>query len=142
MNKQLLKEYVMQFVGTPYHYGGSNPMTGFDCSGLVMECLMAMGVFPYGTRLNAQMLHDHFIKEGKLGGKELGALAFYGKGPHGIDHVGMFLDDRYVIEAAGGTAQTTNLADAVQHNAFVKIRSFDYRHDFVESVLPNVMQGV
>jgi cell wall-associated NlpC family hydrolase len=139
MNKELMKQYALQFVGVPYHYGGSNPVGGIDCSGLVCEIFMAFGVFPFGTRLNAQMLHDRFMKDGSVGVRNLGALAFYGADETKIDHVGLFLDDTYIIEAAGGTATTITVQDAIAKNAFVKVRAYTYRKDFVRSILPTVM---
>lgn len=40
----------MQFLGTPYRWGGSSPSTGFDCSGLVMYVFSQVGVsLPHST---------------------------------------------------------------------------------------------
>src|SRR4051812_45469302 len=41
--KQALAE-AMRYLGTPYQWGGSNPQTGFDCSGLVQWAYAKAGV--------------------------------------------------------------------------------------------------
>jgi cell wall-associated NlpC family hydrolase len=37
-------EVASQFIGTPYHFGGASPQTGFDCSGLAQYAYAQSGV--------------------------------------------------------------------------------------------------
>lgn len=134
--QDILVKYALQFVGVPYKFGGSNPMDGIDCSGLINELYMAIGILPYGTRLSSGQLMEHFQGDGEIGNMEPGALAFYGPSEHAIDHVAMFIGGHLCIEAAGGSASTTTLAAAEQKNAFVKVRPHLYRRDFIKSVMP------
>jgi Cell wall-associated hydrolases (invasion-associated proteins) len=73
-------------LGLPYIWGGSNPLTGMDCSGYVQEILAAGGVDPKGDQ-TAQGLFDFFSTNGLIGAKGAGSLAFYGKSPKAITHV-------------------------------------------------------
>ena len=53
-----------QLLGNWYTWGGDNPLTGHDCSGYVCNYLKAIGLFPRGSRYNADMLfhsyRDHY----------------------------------------------------------------------------------
>ena len=37
-------DYIKRFIGRPYSWGGDDPMSGFDCSGLIHETLQAVGL--------------------------------------------------------------------------------------------------
>ena len=52
----------MQFVGTPYVWGGNNVMEGLDCSGYTQVILRAAGLDPKGDQ-TSQGLYDHFRTE-------------------------------------------------------------------------------
>jgi cell wall-associated NlpC family hydrolase len=131
-----LLQYALQFVGTPYLYGGSTPITGFDCSGLVGELMIAAGELPFNYRGNAQMLYDYFEKNGTVGAYGPGALAFYGVDTKHIDHVAFSLDGFIMVEAGGGKADTLTPAIAVSEHAFVKVRPLKYRKDFLCTIKP------
>lgn len=130
---ELLKAYALQFVGVPYMWGGSNPITGYDCSGLVQELLASCGIDPPGDQ-TAQGLYDHFSIVGTRE-KGCGALAFYGK-EKAIVHVGMMLDDYRIIEAGGGGSKTTSLQAAETQNAYVRIRHLHARLDLFAVIMP------
>jgi cell wall-associated NlpC family hydrolase len=127
-----LINYAMQFVGTPYKWGGSTH-DGIDCSGLVQELLMSVGMDPAGDQ-TAQVLYDYFkaspIERGP------GALVFYGKGPDSVSHVAMMIDEVRIIEAGGGGSQTLSRADAERDNAFVRVRPYNRRKDLVGIHMP------
>lgn len=115
----------------PYRWGGDDPLTGFDCSGLVIECLRSAGLLPREGDWTAAALREHFVGPGRT--REIlpprvppaGALVFWGS-PR-ITHVEIVwrhLDDHTVltIGAAGGGSTTVDAAAAERQNAFVKVR--------------------
>lgn len=136
MNLELLKAYAISLFGYVYHFGGDDPLSGFDCSGLACEFLRAAGVVPYNYRTNAQGLFELLKSKGIPCMPCKGALSFYGKSINEITHVGFCLDDVSMIEAGGGTAETINDEVASAHNAFVRMRPIRYRKDFLLTVMP------
>lgn len=135
---ELLKQYAISLVGTPYRWGGDDPLAGFDCSGLVIELLQSKGLLPHGYDNTAQGLYNHFTKEGMSLGSfpGLGSLVFYGKSTEKITHIGFMLDNYRMLEAGGGRSTTTTVEDAIRHNAFVRIRPINFRADLVAIVSP------
>jgi len=128
-----LIQYAMQFVGIPYKWGGNNPVEGFDCSGLVLELLVASGKWPHGKDANCQMIWEHF-KANKVPGARpsAGDLVFFGKSVKAITHIGFCINDQYMIEAGGGDSTTTSNEVAAKRNAFVRIRPIKYRKDLLD----------
>lgn len=128
-------QYAMSFIGTPYRWGGDDPIHGFDCSGLVQEILASVGADPVGDQ-TAQGLYDHFapISE-KVRGP--GALAFYGKSIREITHVVFMVSEEIAVGANGGGSKTVNEDEAAKSNAFVKLRPVEYRKDLVAIVMPD-----
>lgn len=55
-------EYVWTFLGLPYRWGGDDPIQGFDCSGLIVEVLQAVGLLPHGSDLTANGLYLRYSK--------------------------------------------------------------------------------
>lgn len=132
---QTLRDYALKFVGTPYKWGGSNPIEGVDCSGFVQLILAAAGIDPPGDQ-TAQALFNHFEKTSSYGVRQLGSLAFYGKSVTEITHIGWCLDPYRVIHAGGGDHLTLTAQDAAKKNAFVKITLINYRPDLVATLKP------
>lgn len=123
----------------PYLYGGKNPLTGFDCSGLIEWILDSVGMSPPGVA-NAQALHDWFIQEGKAHSslQITGSLVFYGKSVSEINHVSMMLNDSQIIEAGGGDQTTKTLEDAKKKGACVRRRPYSHRQSEIVAVItPN-----
>lgn len=130
---KFLTAYALSFIGVNYKWGGENPISGFDCSGLVQEILRSVGLDPLGDQ-SAQALYECF----KLcpTAKEAGAIAFYGKSLSEISHVAFMIDPFRIVEAGGGGSKTTDSVHADSVNAFVRIRPYNHRKDFLISVLP------
>lgn len=125
--------YLLLFVGTPYIWGGNNPLKGFDCSGLICEGLRSIGAIK--ADLGSQELFNHF--KGKVGVRSQlarGSLLFFGASQNQISHIAMALDDKIMIEAGGGDRTCLTINDALIKNAFVRIRPINNRSDLVATL--------
>ena len=131
----ILKQYAMSFVGKPYRWGGNNPITSFDCSGLVNELLDSVGLKPKGD-YTAQMLFNYFDPISERNSYKIGALAFYGESVTKINHVAFLLDNYRILEAGGGSSSTITVDDAAKQNAFIRIRLINRRKDLVAVIRP------
>ena len=137
--QNVLYDYAMRLVGTPYRWGGDDTMEGFDCSGMCLELLKAFGKVPHSYDLTSQGIHNFLqieraqeIKEGKFG-----AMVFFGLSVQKITHIAMCINNEVMIEAGGGGSKTKTLKDAVNSNAFVRIRPIKNRSDQVSILMPN-----
>jgi len=134
----LLIQYAMSFVGCNYKWGGSNPITGFDCSGLVQEILKSVGIDPPGDQ-TAQDLYRHFLPKSTAMNFSPGALAFYGPSLRNIIHVGFLIDSYRMVEAGGGGSLVTNKEESALVDAFVRIRAVRARADFLVTLKPSYL---
>ena len=133
----LLVQYALSFVGTPYKWGGSNSLEGLDCSGLVQSILASAGIDPPGDQ-TAQSLFDHFDKLGATPNRHgPGSLAFYGQSVTKITHVAFMLDTYRVLEAGGGGHLTLTFEDAARQSALIRIRKINHRNDLVAVLRPS-----
>jgi cell wall-associated NlpC family hydrolase len=131
--RQLI-DYALSFVGTPYLWGGNNPLEGFDCSGLVQEILASVGADPPGDQSSRQ-LFKYFSRYGDLlKTPERGALVFYGS-PE-VNHVGFVIDYCRMVEAGGGDRSCWNVAISQKKGAFVRVRPVNIRADLVAILMP------
>jgi len=166
-------DYIKRFAGTPYRFGGENPMEGWDCSGLAHEFLQAVGLEEHDFDSTAHDLYikykDHPAEPGP------GNLIFFLSAGRAV-HVEIFLNKFQIIGASGGgrpkfdlfseikkdpilrnfyghlTAEEfkrrendlflklakSNLytQQAVDQNAYIKIRPFTYRSGQTKIVNP------
>ena len=132
----ILRDYATSFVGTRYKWGGDNPLSGMDCSGLIQELLRSVGLDPPGDQ-TAQGLYDFFSERGDWNVYRCGALAFYGKSSKEVTHVAMLIDQYRVIEAAGGNQTTMTKEDAEVKGAFVRVRLIHARKDLLSVIRPH-----
>ncbi len=132
---KLLYDYALSFVGTEYKWGGSNPISGVDCSGFAQIFRDAAGMDPIGDQ-SAQKLYEEDKANGIMSQKGLGAMVYYGQNDKSIIHVDIMMDEYMVIGAMGGGSKTLTLADADKSNAFIKIRKLGYRKDIVAIIMP------
>jgi len=131
-----LVDYAKSFIGVKYKWGGENPLEGYDCSGLVQEILCTVGVDPRGDQ-SAQGLYDFFKIDGERKVFGPGALCFYGNKEAKIRHVSFMVDKYRVVEAGGGDSTTLTYEQAEDQSAFVRMRMFDHRRDFIEAIMPD-----
>jgi cell wall-associated NlpC family hydrolase len=113
---------VERYVGKPYLWGGDDPMKGFDCSGLVVECLKAAGIFLENEDYTADGLWHLFYTK-QIEHPRRGALIFRfdADGKRAV-HVGVCTSERHYVAAEGGGSFVKTLEDAIKHNAFIKER--------------------
>lgn len=131
-----LIDYAMTFVGTPYIWGGDEPLVGFDCSGFVQEVLSSIGADPPGDQ-TSQTLYNHFAHDGLIIDKPMqGSVVFFGRGEDMVTHVALCIDSHRMIEAGGGNRQCKNRQDAITYNAFVRVRPIKSRRDLVAIINP------
>ena len=108
----------------PYLWGGDDGIAGFDCSGLVIEPLKAVGILPKIGDWTAEDLAVYF-KNRQTKKPKPGCLLFYNRS-HRIGHVvivwAVFGDRMLVIGASGGGRHIKTVEDAVKHNAYIKVR--------------------
>jgi len=135
MQKELAMELLWKFLGLPYIWGGDDPVKGFDCSGLVIEVLKSVGILPHVGDWTA---NDLFWN--KFCGKEIevpkaGVLVFWFNGQKAV-HVEMCIDDKYCIGASGGGPRILSEQDAINKNAYVKMRPISYRDGIKRFVDP------
>jgi len=83
-----------QFLGRSYVWGGSNPSTGFDCSGLVQWSYKQAGVSLPRTA-SQQYLATQRISASEA---RVGDLVFFSYGS-GVAHVGIYLGNNTMIDA-------------------------------------------
>lgn len=92
---QDILNYLMQFVGQPYVWGGQAP-GGFDCSGLMWYGMQHFGVNIPRTS-NAQIAALRSIS---IGDAQIGDLVFFDSDNNGhSDHVGMYAGNGRVLVA-------------------------------------------
>lgn len=117
----------------PYRWGGDDPVGGFDCSGLVEEGLEGSGRIPMGPpKRNAAMLAELFRATAltQVHSFSRGCLLFYHRrkadGTTYIGHVAIIwavIAGRiFTLEAASGGSQTRTEQDAIDQNAYVRIK--------------------
>ena len=83
-------------VGVPYHYGGTSPQTGFDCSGLVAHVYERAWGMPLPRSTEGQRHVGHAVKRSQL---LPGDLVFYNTRNRPFSHVGIYLGDGNFVHA-------------------------------------------
>ena len=128
-----LTEYLKHFIGRPYIWGGNGTgktSGGFDCSGLVLEGLWALGIYT-GNDISAQGIYNCFflVKKWKTRmpcSSKDGDLLFFGKTLNNISHVAVSLGNGLMIEAGGGGSKCTTASNST---GFVRVRPIASRKD-------------
>lgn len=133
----VLMAYADSLLGTPYKWGGNNPLEGLDCSGMIVELLKSAGERLPAPDMNSQQLFNYYqAGNGEWNRQTEGALAWFGKSVTQITHVAI-LRDRYRIQEAGGGSRDIVTRDAAEkEGAFVRIRPIGYRNDLVAIIRP------
>lgn len=110
------------YVGYKYVYGGSNPSTGFDCSGLVYYICGKLGYSVNRTADN-QIYNGVAVEKANL---QPGDLVFFTnyKTNKGIGHVGIYIGNNQFVHASTPTTGVivSSLSDASYVNRYVGAR--------------------
>ena len=128
-----------QFLGLPYRWGGDDPMQGFDCSGFIIELLKSTGILSRKMDTTAHGLWMMFANN-EVAIPVEGCLVFWKRSDGRIIHVEMCIDERRSIGASGGGGTTVTIEDAIQKNAYIKIRPFRTR-PHIKGFLDPFMKG-
>jgi cell wall-associated NlpC family hydrolase len=82
-----------QYLGVPYKWGGTDPATGLDCSGLVQKVFSNLGVTLPRTTYD-QVNQGTAVPD--MSQAKPGDLLFYGSPP---EHVGIYVGDGKMLDA-------------------------------------------
>lgn len=95
--KELIADHVLLFLNAPYLWGGRSPF-GIDCSGFTQIIYKSIGFkLPRDAYQQASIGQTlSFIEE-----SESGDLAFFDNEEGKIIHVGIIMNDNYIIHASG-----------------------------------------
>jgi len=104
---------LMGQIGKPYHWGGTSPRTGFDCSGLVYYAYKDLVKFRIPRTAN-EMYHLRDAAAVNRGELESGDLVFFRTQGRGTaDHVGVYVGNGKFIQSprSGQDIQITSLSE-------------------------------
>jgi len=117
-----LVNYLKQYIGTPYQWGGNSLSKGIDCSGLVQQGLKHFGIDVARTTYD-QIGQGQAIS---MSGLRVGDLVFFDtdKSTPGPDHVGIYTGDGKMIEAprTGKNVQITDISSGYYLDRFMGAR--------------------
>jgi cell wall-associated NlpC family hydrolase len=118
--KEVSLKVAWRMWGLPYIWGGDDTLAGFDCSGMCVEILKSSGVLPRKGDWTADGLYRKF-KNNKVSGTFAGCLVFWGNDTR-MTHVEFIIEPHHTIGASGGGRMTLTWRDAVNQNAYIKVR--------------------
>jgi cell wall-associated NlpC family hydrolase len=128
MNKrEIAQKVAWNMLGKPYLWGGDDAIAGFDCSGFCIEILKSVGTLPRGGDWTAQMLWDK-LKVYEVSEPRDGCLVFWNNSAgNKIIHVEFAINSDLCIGASGGGSKTLSAQDAIEQNAYIKVRPWGTR---------------
>lgn len=110
--------HAIGLVGTPYHWGGNTPESGFDCSGLVDYVFRTSA----GVVLPRQSSEIADVDAPKISPDRLapGDLLFFGSHHH-VSHVAIYVGQGRFVHApnTGGTVRLDKLDGDYWHSHFL-----------------------
>jgi hypothetical protein len=113
----------LQYLGVPYLWGGADPITGFDCSGLTMYVYAQLGIH-LTHYTGAQFYEGTHVPPWAL---EPGDLVFFEPSARGPQHEGMYI-------GGGRFIQAPHTGDVVKISSLSEPR---YAFGFVGAVRPS-----
>lgn len=111
-----------EYLGVRYQWGGEDPQTGFDCSGLVQYLYGQQGV-TLPRRSQDQWRTGMSISRNQL---QPGDAVFFHAGPEGPEHEGLYVGGGKFIHAphTGDVVKVSSLNSAYYKRAFLGGRRF------------------
>lgn len=104
--------HAIGLVGTPYHWGGNTPNSGFDCSGLVDYVFRTTANvrLPRTSHAMSRLNAPKILQRGHLAS---GDLLFFRTEGHRISHVAIYVGNGRFVHApnTGGTVELSNLSN-------------------------------
>ena len=94
-----IADFALQYVGYNYCWGGKDPSTGFDCSGLMYYVYSQFG-YTLNRVASDQARNGVHVDPSDLQPGDL--LCFYSSGSY-IGHVGMYIGDNQFVHASTST---------------------------------------
>jgi len=119
---------IWSHLNRPYIWGGDD-FSGFDCSGLTIEGLQAIGRFPSNADATADGLWKRF-KGDEVNRAVSGDLLFWFNRDGKATHIAIAVDPEHCITADGGGSKTTSIEEAIKQNAYIKVRRIDHRKTY------------
>ncbi|WP_299682941.1 C40 family peptidase [uncultured Dokdonia sp.] len=118
-DKSLLIETALQYLNTPYLWGGRTPF-GIDCSGFTQMVYRLNGhrLLRDASEQATQGEALSFIEE-----SEPGDLAFFDNDEGTIVHVGLIMEDNYIIHAHGEVR-----IDRLDHSGIYNVHQKKHTH--------------
>ena len=141
VKRAIALKYLWKWIGLPYVWGGDDPLAGFDCSGLIVEVLQAVGLMPHRSDDVAGGIFNRF-RGCQVGHGYAGCLVVWWASGTDMDdparaiHIEMMVDEMHTVGASGGGSKTKTKEDAIAQNAYVKLRPIGYRWTFYKIVDP------
>jgi len=103
--------YALNLIGINYKYGGSQPTTGFDCSGYVSHVFRQVAGLSLPHNALAISRQGKQISKHEL---QPGDLVFFNTLRRSFSHVGIYIGDNRFVHApsSGGGVEVVNLQDS------------------------------
>lgn len=118
-----------KYLGYPYVWGGSKPLTSFDCSGYVCWVLNNSGLYPI-RRTNAQGIFNQSTPIAPSEAKPGDIIFFTGaraaKVGHPVTHVGFYVGDNMMLHCASGGVQYASITTPYWTKNFYAFGRLDY----------------
>ena len=106
-----------RYLGVPYRWGGTDPLTGFDCSGFTMYVYAQLGI-SLTHYTGAQFYEGTRVPPDEL---EPGDLVFFEPSTAGPQHEGMYIGGGQFIQAphTGDVVKISSLSEPAYQFGFV-----------------------
>lgn len=120
-----IAEFAKQYVGYGYTYGGSNPNSGFDCSGFAQYVYSCCG-YSIGRTASQQLGYGSEVSREEL---SVGDLIFFNNTSNGsVGHVGIYIGGNMIVHSANSRrgVTTDTIGSGYYNNYYYTARRIAY----------------